>query len=162
MVAAVRCFATVAVILVLASPAPVRAQEPLACTQMGCMNGLMLSVPPGRMQMPGQYNFAFVLDGKQVACRGELPLKACGDGPSIRCDKPGVTIMESGCAMPPETHEYGDIQIDGAPARVMVRITHNDRPFVTRTLNPSYVQSQPNGPGCGPVCTSASVPLFQN
>lgn len=139
-------------------PAAAHAQK--ACTQMGCTNGLQLSVNPDYDWKNGIYAFEFYLDGKNVKCTGALPLKPCEKGPSLSCNKDGVMITESGCALPPSAQGFGDIQIEGQPRRVLVRITRNGKPVVTRTVVPKYQTFTPNGPGCGPVCTSASHDLF--
>ncbi len=149
----------VLIVFLSASSIPALAQE-RACTEIGCVNGLTLSVDPGRPWEKGNYDFVFVIDGRAVMCRGELPLKKCEDGRSFTCNKPGVMISESGCALPESAHALGDIQISGAPKKVMIRITHDNNPFVTRTISPSYTTSAPNGPECGPICRSASQSLF--
>ena len=142
----------------LTVPLPSYAQG-RACTEMGCTNGLILRVDPAKDWKSGNYVFEFVLDGRRVTCRGELPLKPCEE-PSIRCDKPGISIMESGCALPKTAHAFGDIQVEGDPRKIMARITHNGKTIVTRTIAPRYTTSQPNGPGCDPVCRSAQYDLF--
>lgn len=141
------------------SPSSSYAQN--ACTEMGCTNGLTLSVDPDYDWKNGVYVFDFFLDGKKVKCNGMLPLNACEKGPSLSCDKEGVIIIESGCALPKSAHAFGDIVISGKPSRVLVRITRNGKPVVTRTLVPKYETVRPNGPACGPVCTSARHDLFQ-
>ena len=131
-----------------------------ACTEIGCVNSLTLKGDETRDWKNGNYNFDFVLDNRRVRCWGELPLKPCEEGPSLSCNKPGVSIVESGCALPKDQHAFGDIHIDGEPRRVMVRITHNNKTILTRSVSPQYQKSRPNGTGCGPVCSSASYNLF--
>ena len=135
------------------------AQE-MACTEMGCSDGLILRVQPDRTWLPGNYEFTFKLDGREVLCTGALPLKSCEAGPSVQCDGEGVQIMESGCAMPPETHGFGDITFGGAPAEVNIRVAHEGKVLVERSISPAYETSQPNGPNCEPTCRSASEDLF--
>lgn len=138
---------------------PVAANAQKSCTEMGCVDGLILQVDPAFNWKAGNFNFDFVLDNRHVRCYGELPLKPCGEQ-SLTCNKPGVMITESGCALPEAAQGFGDIHIEGDPAKVMVRITHNNRPVVTRTIITEYNKVQPNGPGCGPICRSATYQLF--
>jgi hypothetical protein len=57
--------------------------------------------------------------------------------------------------MPPNTHAFSDIVLNGNPARVSIVIRHDGRELVRETLSPAYQRSQPNGPGCPPTCVSA-------
>lgn len=146
--------------LVVSLLAPLPANAQLMCTEIGCVNGLTLRVDPNYDWKTGSYDFHFSFDGRTAECHGELPLKKCEDGPSLSCNKKGITIVESGCALPASAHGFGDIHIDGAPKKVMVRIAHNGQTIVTRTLVANYQKIRPNGPQCGPVCESASYDLL--
>lgn len=143
--------------LVLLS-APALAQE-RACTEMGCTNGLNFSVDPSFEWKRGKYDIWLALDLKTVKCRGKLPLNSCDEGHTFWCDDRSVTIIESGCALPEDAHAVGGIMVDGDPRKVILRIARNNQVIVTRTIAPNYVMSQPNGPGCGPVCRGASYNL---
>lgn len=146
-------------ILLLAVSSPSLAQD-RACTQIGCTNGLSFTVNPGYDWKNGKYDIQVALDYKTVNCRGELPLRPCDQGPSFTCDDPSVRIMESGCALPYDAHGIGGIQINDDPKKVIVRIARNYKTIITRTVVPQYQTSIPNGPGCGPVCRSASFDLL--
>lgn len=126
------------------------------CTAMGCVDGLRLEFVVTGKWFPGRYKFAFDLDGEKVTCTGELPLKPCDQGPSLTCDPAGkVQIGESGCALPPETHGFADVQIAGAPRAVTLNIDNDDKRLIDAELTPKYATSRPNGEGCEPVCNSA-------
>jgi hypothetical protein len=43
---------------------------------------------------------------------------------------------------------------------MLVRVKRGGQNVITRTLTPEYQESRPNGPRCGPVCTSASYNLL--
>ena len=144
---------------ILAFPSIAYAQMQV-CAQIGCIDGLILRSDPSREWKDGNYTFQFVLDNRHVKCWGELPLKPCGEQ-SLKCDKEGVMILESGCALPKNQHGFGDIMIDRDPSKVMLRITHNNKPIVTKTIaRVDYQKSMPNGAGCGPVCRSAAYNIF--
>ncbi len=131
-----------------------------ACTEIGCINGVNFTVDPGYDWKSGLYQIEAALGFKKVSCYGTLPLHSCEEGPTFKCDDPAVQIQESGCALPQDAHGIGGIHINGDPARVIVRIARNNKTIVTRTVVPQYTTSQPNGPGCGPVCRSASFNLL--
>lgn len=131
-----------------------------ACTEIGCMNGLMLNVDPDYEWKWGFYEFTFLMEGRSVSCKGQLPLKKCEDGPSFRCSSDIIQIGESGCALPETAHGISMIQVNDTPRRMMVRVKRGGVDVITRTLTPEYQESKPNGPGCGPVCTSASYNLL--
>lgn len=134
--------------------------EERACTEMGCTDGLMLNVDPDYQWKWGFYEFSFLMEGRSVSCKGQLPLKKCEDGPSFRCSSDIVQIGESGCALPESAHGISMIQINDAPRRLLIRVKRGGENVITRTLTPEYHESVPNGPGCGPVCTSASYNLL--
>ena len=137
-----------------------KAMAERACTEIGCSNGLMLNVDPDYQWKWGFYEFSFLMDGRSVSCKGQLPLKKCEDGPSFRCSSDIVQIGESGCALPESAHGISMIQINDNPRRILVRVKRGGENVITRTLTPDYKESQPNGPDCGPVCTAASYNLL--
>ncbi len=148
-----RCL--VFMIIFLLAPA---AQAQQACTQIGCMDGLTISVPLDYEWKPGAYTFDFLLDGRAVTCTGTLPLKSC-ETHSISCSAEGVMIMESGCAMPAQTHGFGDIMLGSGPRQVVLTIRHNRTQIARGNWTPKYTTLSPNGPACGPVCKQANVSL---
>ena len=157
------CVATLVVVGACAqSPAPGPGPVPSGqvCTQIGCLDGLLVRVVKPSPWVPGRYTFEVDVDGVQVRCSGALPLQPCESGPSLACTGDGkVIISESGCALPPESHGFGDLQISGEPQAVGITIKLDDNVLHTTTLQPSYVTSQPNGPGCEPTCRSGSADL---
>ncbi|HBR68475.1 MAG TPA: hypothetical protein DEA55_03770 [Rhodospirillaceae bacterium] len=153
-------FALLSSVLVVFHSGASQAAPEMACTEMACIDGLVLNVHPDRTWLPGNYEFTFKLDGREVHCMGALPLKSCEVGPSVQCDGEGVQITESGCAMPPETHGFGSITFSEAPAAVDIRIVHEGNVLAERSISPAYETVRPNGPECEPSCRSASEDLF--
>ena len=137
-----------------------RALAERVCTEIGCSDGLTLSVDPDYDWKWGFYEFNFLMEGRSVSCKGQLPLKKCEDGPSFRCSSDITQIGESGCALPESAHGISGIHINDTPRRMIVLVKRGGKSVITRTLNPEYLESRPNGPGCGPVCTSASYNLL--
>lgn len=136
------------------------AQAQKACTEMGCQDGLNLTVDPSYDWKWGRYDISVMSEGRTVNCYGYLPLKQCEKGPSFKCSSDYVTIGESGCAMPESTHAISGIYINDTPRKVMVRVLREKNVVIARTMTPQYRESQPNGPGCGPVCRGASYNLL--
>lgn len=130
------------------------------CTMRGCVDGLHAVINKATPWQPGAYTFAFDLDGTEVECTGALPLKPCEAGRSLTCSilGPTVQIGESGCALPPDTHGFGDIRFPGAPKQVRVTISHDGKLLHSAELTPEYTTWEPNGEGCG-TCSSARSEL---
>jgi hypothetical protein len=140
-----------------AAPPPASTPPPRACTEIGCVDGLHVELTPGSRWPAGRYRIDVEADGAAQSCEAVLPLKACDAGPSAQCSGAALaTIGESGCALPPADHGLSDINFSGAPKRVHVRITRDGAAIADKDISPTYKRLQPNGPGCEPVCSSAS------
>ena len=87
----------VGLLLVLLNMISNAAAEERVCTEMGCSQGLTISIPATYDWKVGDYRFDIAVDGKKVSCRGTLPLKAC-DTASISCETSSIEvgIVESG------------------------------------------------------------------
>lgn len=130
-----------------------------ACTEIGCADGLFVHITPAAPWPPGEYRFVVETDGVTTTCTGSLPLPPC-ETRAITCDREGVVaIGESGCALPPSAHGLGDLTLPSTPEQITVEVQHEGRTLARETFAPRYQTSQPNGPGCPPICTNASVDL---
>lgn len=129
-----------------------------ACTQIGCQDGLVVQVRPAEAWPHGEYRFDIEHDGARVVCTGTLPLPPC-ELRALRCDAPQPSIVESGCALEPAAHAFGDVVFSTTPSTVAVVVRHDGKLVGSGRWSPVYQQSQPNGPGCEPVCTNATVEL---
>lgn len=136
---------------------PSQPDPPRVCSTIGCVDGLTVALQ-ARAWPAGSYEFAVRLDQRTVTCTGTLPLPACGT-PSLTCDGPGVAIGESGCALPPEQHGFGEIHVDTTPDEVEVRLSFEGKARVTYTSKPVYRTTQPNGPECEPTCTNGGITM---
>jgi len=130
------------------------AAAPRSCTQMGCESGVFIDLEHRGQWAPGAYVFHFILDGRDVRCAGELPLPPCGTN-AIRCDHEGVSIVESGCALPRSAHGFGRVRIDGFPAKLAFEITRGEKRIGLLRSRPVYNDVRPNGPNCEPFCRQA-------
>jgi hypothetical protein len=138
----------------------VPAQADTACTEIGCIDGLSLTVPPDYHWGTGDYVFSFTLDGRAVTCTGALPLKECGEA-SMSCDGDDVMITESGCALLPEAHGFGNVYIASSPTKIQVKVTRNGAVLMDKKMTPRYRDTHPNGAQCEPQCRQATVALFE-
>jgi len=132
--------------------------EPMACTEIGCQDGLLVQVSPSASWPAGEYAYAIEIDDQTITCTGTIPLPDC-DSQGITCDAEGVIVTVSGCALPPEEHAFGDVMIPEPATSVSVTITKDGTEVANGSWTPEYQTSQPNGPGCEPTCTSATVEL---
>lgn len=140
-----------------AEPAGPGAPGAVACTEIGCLDGARITLEKATPWAAGEYTFVFDLDGAAVTCKGSLPLKQCDAGPTLSCDVADkVQVGESGCALPPESHGFSDVQIKGAPKSVAVKISNGGQTVHEVELAPKYTTSRPNGEGCEPECHGAS------
>ena len=144
-------------ILALGYPSNAPAEEKM-CTQMGCVNGLTVQVPPEYHWQAGSYQFLFALDRKEVRCSGTLPFASCNR--HITCSPSNqVQITESGCALPASAHGFSDMVFSNAPLKLSLRIERNGTLLTQSDFSPIYQTARPNGAECEPVCRQAHVLL---
>jgi hypothetical protein len=130
--------------------------EPMACTDMGCDDGLSVDFS---LTEPGDYSIEVIADGESVTCTGTLPLLPCEQG-GVSCSAPHVMLGASGCALSEAEHALGGLIIAGAhPASVEVIVSRDGTELGRQTFSPSYVRVAPNGEACGPICEQANVEL---
>ncbi len=129
-----------------------------ACTNIGCINGFHVALQSDAWPA-GAYRVRVTADDKTVTCEGNLPLKACDQGNSLKCDGAGVLIGESGCALPAEQHSLSDLHLEGTPKQVRVSVEYNGIAIAQADFTPDYQVTRPNGPNCEPECTQASATL---
>jgi hypothetical protein len=136
----------------------------VACTEIGCRDGLIVELRPGSGWLAGDYRFQIRTDRFEVACRGSLPLASCAGSrapatrASVTCDIEGpVQIAESGCALPVSAHGFPELMFDPKirPARVDIRITKDGQVVGQGHFVPSFERIHPNGPECPPACDVA-------
>jgi hypothetical protein len=112
------------------------------CADLACDSGLVLEVPRNYAWPSGAYTFEFLLDGKAINCKGQLPLRSC-DQSSISCNVNGVQIGESGCALNAKMHGWGDIRVDGFPKKIRVKIRQNQKVLFSQNTEPRYIEATP-------------------
>jgi hypothetical protein len=133
-----------------AKPAPVADPAELApaitaCTQMWCQEGLTLNLN-GSDWPAGKYDFVVMLDGKVTRCKAELPFKTCDT--NVTCSSSDVTIGESGCALPPESHSFNSITSKLSPTEIGIAIRRGDGKFFAWEKAIQKICTYPNGLKC--------------
>lgn len=129
-----------------------------ACTEIGCEDGLMVSLTPNSSWPHGEYRFTLEVDDITSTCVGTLPLAGC-DAAAIACEGPAIPIGGSGCALPPAEHAFAGFTLTGAPARMSIEVQLDGQTLASKSWTPTYKTVQPNGSNCEPTCRNASVEL---
>ncbi|MGH9461637.1 MAG: hypothetical protein ACRD1X_10505 [Vicinamibacteria bacterium] len=135
---------------------------PVACTQIGCENGLNVELRPASGWPAGEYQFQIQADGVAVTCRGSLPLANCSAPRNVTCDIEGlVQVVESGCALPANAQAFPGLRFDAKlrPSKLAISITRDGRLVGEADIVPSFQTVQPNGPVCPPTCDVAHAVL---
>ena len=123
------------------------------CTEIGCMDGFNGEFAPA-FTTPGAYVFTLNLEGSVSTCAGSLPLND-----DFNCDGAlGVTL--SGSALPDSEHSLPGFQILQFDfVTLQLTVTRDGTEEASWTVTPEWEAFAPNGPECGPVCTSAGASL---
>ena len=129
------------------------ASDGLDCTEIGCVDGFSGQFAPA-FTAAGAYVFTLDLDGAGSTCAGTLPFND-----DFSCDGAlGVTL--SGTALPPSDQSLPGFQIMQTDfATLQLTVTRDGAEEASWTLTPEWETYAPNGPECGPVCTSAGAEL---
>jgi hypothetical protein len=126
------------------------------CTGIGCQSGLTVAFSPP-LRQAGTYAFSVEVDGQSVDCETTLPFSSCSG--TSACSAANVLLGRSGCALPADQHEVTNLRVLAVARTVGVTIERNGSQVAAETFTPSYVRSQPNGEGCGPICEQADVSI---
>lgn len=135
--------------------------EPQACTEIGC--GPSFHVEFKRASWPaGKVDIVVVADGTTTNCSVTLPFASCDSG--MICDQanPPFLLELSGCALPAAQHAItGVMWSQVGPKQATITVTQDGTMLGTQMFQPTYTMSQPNGPGCEPVCNQAQSVSMQ-
>ncbi len=136
-----------------------------ACTLIGCTDQLTVEVSSSGGATP-VFAADLMVDGRSISCPAPAQgaIVTCDASVSIRSyEQHSCTQSVSGNTASQTclgTGVFGErIVIAGAPALVSVALRNDSSVVAQQTFQPSYAQSQPNGPGCDPICRQASVAL---
>ncbi|HKO93316.1 MAG TPA: hypothetical protein VJU61_19305 [Polyangiaceae bacterium] len=135
---------------------PEKSSEEL-CTLVGCSDGFTVNLVANEPLREGSYDVEVTMDGAPATCRISLPVDlgadpACSDSASLRAS---ATVHNNGA--PPDRDVPNAIIVNVLVAAdvAVLNVRHDDAPLFEQTYRPSYQTIAPNGPECGPICSSA-------
>jgi hypothetical protein len=143
-----------------------------ACTLVGCSDQLTATLRDANGSLPsGMQTLTVTADGATTMCSFTLPLAA---NQSPQCPSPllvlviqdrtcvttgdGSYMMQTCTPVPGKFSEQ--IMLMSKPATVHFTATVDGTTYLDETVTPTYVTTQPNGPGCDPICSQAGVSLL--
>ena len=109
--------------------------SPLACTEIGCMNGLTLNVTDADGNPVDGLSGEVTVDGVTMTfdCATEENVGYCNDGSVLLAIEQG-TVLEYSISIERGDFAFGEITLD-------------------------WTESAPNGEACGPICYSDTVDI---
>jgi hypothetical protein len=154
---------------------------PHACTAIGCSDQLMVRVQPQGGLLPrGSHTVTVTPENEPartcqfVVTEGAAPVPGVGGTAPVASCSPGLwvwifqkqtcttstngqTASQTCVPVPGQWEEQ--ITVNGTPVRAHLTQQVDGRLILEKDLRPTYKESRPNGPTCGPVCKQASVDL---
>ena len=125
---------------------------PVACTEIGCSDGLTIELNAREGAFtPGTYTVAAVSDVDE-ACSFTI-------GGADDCAEGAGCVTESSCEAG-FVLETGDDQVVfllGSPDSLTLTVDRDGEILLEETFAPEYVETQPNGKNCPPTCRNASA-----
>lgn len=145
------CFAALSSTWLIACDAE---RETITCTMKGCLSDLTLDMPEEGLA-PGLWIFEVDADGERWVCEASIPFPT-EHGASCEGPYGGWLVRFYGEPMPAYFHLLGN------PAKVSVKVTHEDETVLQREIEPTYETfTIDNGHEfCDVTCASARLPLW--
>lgn len=117
------------------------------CTELGCVDGLFLSISASEGWKPGRYRYDIDLGERQISCEGELSAGSRNQAPTFGCAGDDIIAF---------TGRFEELVVARLFPRVLrFRIFRDGRLSALAQIEPAYIHSNPNGPGCGLGCCAA-------
>lgn len=144
------------------------AEEPIACTEIGCNDGVGLTVDAApNAWLPGDYTVEVLADRASHTCSGTVPTSEQRiESVTFECDGNSVRaalIRTEDCG--PE-HKATvervvcgtlELEVHGTPSSVHLQVRFDGQTVLSETSEPQYRKLQPNGPECEPICERSSA-----
>lgn len=126
------------------------------CSEAFCESGLRVAlVTP--VFTPGAYSLALRADGVETAC--DFVVGGLEDG----CGPGGPCLLDDDCGVIPSfsfSPHSVVVQVGpGTPERVDITVYRGGSQIAGSNFAPAYQLYEPAGPGCEPVCETASAQL---
>jgi len=145
--------------------------EPLACTDVGCSDGVHLEVREARDAWPaGDYTVEISAGGDSHRCTATLPNPSpwTAESTTFKCDRTSLSASfrpTQGCDDERDGGTDGvtcgvlALEVPGTPSSVQVQIDRDGQSILDESVQPKYREMRPNGEGCEPVCERSSAEL---
>jgi len=141
-----------------------------ACTEIGCVDQFTATLARADGTLPaGAQTVTVTADGATATCSFTLPPASPGGGsvdcpsgfqlfvlPAQSCTSTNDGSVETQTCTPVAGRFSEQLTILGTPATVHVMQMSNGTTLLDQTLAPPYTKTQPNGPGCDPICSQGS------
>lgn len=125
------------------------------CTEIGCTDGLTLRLLADEDDFEvGTYAVSITADGEQTDCSFEIKSDCAGADICV-----GEEDCNAGYPLSASDPSEVTLLVGGAPADVTVVVTLDGQEIVNETTQPEYMEVQPNGEGCPPICNQATMEL---
>lgn len=124
------------------------------CTLIGCQSGLAIAFQASNWPA-GQWKVVASMAGEERSCTVSLPLPGSGQP---QCQGK-LLLGTSGSALPPASHSLTGVQLPDTPTQVTVEVLRDGVSQAKKAYQLIYKTTQPNGPGCDPICTQAADTL---
>jgi hypothetical protein len=150
-----------------------------ACTLIGCLDQFSASVQRADGSFPsGSHRVEVLADGASLTCTFTFPAAnasgggyvyaACPSGlmvsvsPALVCTDVTTNAAVTHQCDPIPGQFVESISLTGTPGQVHVWQYVDDAAILDAAAAPTYQDSQPNGPECGPTCRQASASWTMN
>lgn len=141
------------------------------CSDAGCVESLSISFKTSDNRWDdGDYKLTLKAGDETTTCSWRHPedLPAAGGSLELSCDPssyPTPTFHQLGTCDEASTGDAAsqgceytlEVREPGTPSTMQVKLERDDTSLVNRTLALTYEESQPNGPGCSPVCKNTAI-----
>ncbi len=130
--------------------------EGRSCTAIGCADGFSITALANEGLPDGDYELQLMLDGTAVTCaHPALVASPQGTGTCNASNVRSNLVIHNGGVAGTGAPNGFLIDIVDTPSLVVLRVLHAGELIAEGSYEPAYQTFMPNGPECGPTCTSA-------
>jgi hypothetical protein len=161
-------------LVTIAILAPAHTSCSKTCTEIGCLTQFTAGISAAEASLPaGTHRIDVTADGALLSCTFAFPLEtlpggglvsprcspglAASVGSAVECTEVITSSAKSLRCVPIPDQIQESVQVTGTPSLVTVEQSVGGIAILQRSATPVYENSQPNGPGCEPICRQASA-----
>jgi hypothetical protein len=143
------------------------------CSLIGCSSGAVLRIHTG-LVADGNYSLRLVFDdtehecplsapdslpthvdrGRELKCTPEIPRS--WTGPSIIAE---TSCEDESCERTLDGYRF-ELTTPGTPTNIRVSLERDGEVLFEEAQSVEYRRIEPNGPGCGPICTVSDAEFY--